>query len=147
MKILLKNVSKYDDGDAYGNKCISVEGFNSRMHNLFYVCTGRMVEGLYGSENSIKGELEAWIEFLKTGYDEQILVNGVNQPDWYYICYKPQLLIAVTNKEQVDAHAALLAVGFEPSRAVSNDKYNDQYALTTWTYALNGFVEDKKEEE
>ena len=105
---------------------------NSRIHQLFNVCTGRFVENLHGNVGSIRAELERWVEFLALPYQ-----SSFSDYDWNMIVYKPQLLIAVTNLKQPEAIQALTDVGFIPSEPVFNQKYGKEYNLITWTYALN----------
>lgn len=145
MTIDISKVVMYDE-ESFPNSCIAYPGFESRVHKLFYVCTGRMVEGLYGSYEGVKSELEAWIELLTCDYSNIMhpaREEGVGcVEEWGGICYKPQILIAITNNRQARAIEALLAVGFKPSEPVNNAKYGEDSNLINWTYALNPIKEE-----
>jgi hypothetical protein len=121
-----------------GYRCVRVEGFTSKVHQLFGVCTARMVENLVDYSGSLEHELLSWIELLKAG-KEGYLGGDFDRHPCNYIWFKPQLLIAVTTTHQVNENKILLKLGFVPSQPVLNTKYTG--GLINWTYALHGFVE------
>ena len=137
IKINNRKITSHND-----DKTVRYDGIKSQLHALFGVCTGRMVENLYGPQCDIEEELKAWIAFLKQDFGKE--VDG-NNYDWWYVAYKAQLLIAVTNSSQVEASAALIAVGFVPSTPIYNKKYESY--LFTWTYELNPTEDGEEYEE
>lgn len=134
--------------DTYGQRAIycNQEGVGMSVHRLFGVCTGRFIECFSGVKDADIKSLYSWIEFLQRDYD--VVSNtgdGWNGYHWCSICYKPQLLIAVTNLQQTAANGALKEVGFIPSEPVYNGKYGEGSNLITWIYALS--TPPKKESE
>lgn len=129
------DINKLIDVDGNGKRVVHA-GFNSHIRVLGWVCTGRMVENLSGTVDSIYKELTAWIEALQQAEDG--LYSALMDRPFSYIFYKPQILIAVTNNEQGNANSALKKLGFIPSPPTNNTKYMD-CELITWTLALHGW--------
>tara|TARA_R110000868_G_scaffold373405_1_gene637477 strand:- start:44861 stop:45295 length:435 start_codon:yes stop_codon:yes gene_type:complete len=115
----------------------SFQGMYTKVSLLGSVCTARMLYGFFGSKEEIEREISFWLKVLRDprAYEQ---TRGLGCS---YVFFRPQMVIAVTNRTQWYANEALIEAGFTPSQPVKNLKYGTGSELINWTYALHGFLE------
>tara|TARA_R110000823_G_C15952958_1_gene502515 strand:+ start:2990 stop:3430 length:441 start_codon:yes stop_codon:yes gene_type:complete len=107
-------------------------GVRVKAYHYPQCCTGAILSDFGGSYDSygrtkdvvgVKAEIQAWIEAIQEG------ILGQTK----------SFISACTTEQQQLANAALLELGFVPSKSIINE-VND-FGLITWTFAIDGWEE------